>query len=236
MNRLRLGALALATAVVLILPSVSHAQRFRGWGGRWDRGDGVGYRTSYYYDDGTPYRYYGYGPRLFGRGYRYGPYAYDYTWGPTSYTYDQPFYRYQSAYPADSSSMTTTGRGRGVLATILLPDPNAKLWIEDQEMATGGPERRFFSPPLNPNTAYTYTFRAEWTQNGKKMDQTRQVQVAAGSRITVDFNAPERPGASGTRRQSGYGPQEGAQKPGNGEKVSTPRPKPATPPVDRPRD
>src|SRR5689334_9168483 len=63
MNRTRLGALALAAAVVLLLPSVSLAQRNRGGGGRWEGGNwsgrswdgGWGGRTGFYFGYGSPY-------------------------------------------------------------------------------------------------------------------------------------------------------------------------------------
>ncbi|HJZ95891.1 MAG TPA: TIGR03000 domain-containing protein [Candidatus Solibacter sp.] len=217
MNRKLVGALALAAAVVLVWPTVSSAQLFRGGG--W-RGGGWwgGSRSGFYYNDGYyPYRD-GYRP-LFYRGYRYSPswydYGYSYDTGPRNYTYGTPTYNYQSAYPSESTSgMTPAVQGTRVLATIRLPGADAQLWIEGKEMGAGGLARSFVSPPLEQGT-YTYTFRAKWTENGKQMDQTREVKVRPGDRIAVDFTRSERRGET---RRSGYGQ--------GGEEIAPPVPEP----------
>jgi len=237
MNRMRLGALALAAAVVLILPSVSWGQRF--WGGGWRGGRAA------YYNDGGAYNY-GYGPRWYRSGYYY----------PSDFTYQQPGYR-SAAYPPDSAfDSMPSDQGARVLANIRLPEASAQLWIEGQEMSTQGLVRSFISPPLEAGARYTYTIKAQWTENGKPMEATRQVPVRPGQRVMVDFTAPERGPAPRTQRRSGYGPNEGAATPRNEEKVKspseaekptprsdqdekpTPRTKQATPPVppERPRD
>jgi len=79
-----------------------------------------------------------------------------------------------------------------VMARIIVPAPDAQVWVEGQEMSSTGTMRPFYSPPLEDGS-YTYTFRAQWSQDGKAVDQTRQVRVHPGDRITVDFSsAPER--------------------------------------------
>jgi uncharacterized protein (TIGR03000 family) len=45
--------------------------------------------------------------------------------------------------------------------------------------------------PLLEEGAYTYTFRARWSRDGKTTDETRKVHVHPGDRITVDFSSPE---------------------------------------------
>jgi uncharacterized protein (TIGR03000 family) len=248
MNRLRWAALVLATAAVLLLPSISHAQRWRGggWGwrgwdgGRWDGGrwDGGGYwdggRYSYYSGYGSPY-----GFRLgYGRGY-YRPW-YGSSYGPSYYTYGQPTYStygtpgysYEAAYPSESSGMRGMDLGGRVAARVLVPEANAKLWIEGQEMNTTGLNRTFVSPPLDPGYSYSYTFRAQWTDNGKQKEETRVVQVRPGDRVTADFTQPDK--GRGGARQSGYGPDEDRPRRID-EKVPTPKPQ-STPPADRPKD
>jgi uncharacterized protein (TIGR03000 family) len=56
---------------------------------------------------------------------------------------------------------------------------------------SGGARRLFVSPPLEGGR-YTYNFQARWQENGKTMDEKRQVGVHPGDRITVDFTRPER--------------------------------------------
>jgi uncharacterized protein (TIGR03000 family) len=250
MNRARLGALALAAAVVLLLPSVSLAQRNRGGGGRWEGGNwsgrswdgGWGGRTGFYYGYGSPYGLsfgygrgyylysgYGYSPWWYGSGYSYPSYDYGYNYAPGYTTYEDPSYSYESAYPADASSGMMPDAGTRVMARVRVPTADAHLWIEGKEMNTDGLARRFVSPPLDAGQRYTYTFRAQWNENGKKMDQTREVRVHPGDRITVDFTAPEKSSGAGTRRESGYGPDE--TMPQGQEKVAPPQPRTNTPPA-----
>jgi uncharacterized protein (TIGR03000 family) len=214
-----MGALALAVAAMLLLPTLSQAQRNRGgsggrhegggsregggrgqggrnWNGGWSGRSGVylGYGAGYY----PSYGYYTY--PLYDSGYGYAPYNSSYN--------RQSFYSYQSAYPTDiSSDMTAQDQESRVFARVRVSDANAKLWVEGQEMNTEGLSRRFISPPLESGFGYTYTFRAQWTENGKNMDQTREVRVHAGDRITVDFTAPES-GSGSIRRQNGRGRDE----------------------------
>jgi uncharacterized protein (TIGR03000 family) len=164
-----------------------------------------------------------------------------------SYTVQQPGYR-SAAYPPDSAFDTMPAdRGTRVLANIRVPEAGAQLWIEGQEMSTQGLVRNFISPPLEAGARYTYTIRAQWTENGKQREATREVPVRPGQRVTVDFAAPETPPAPRTQRRSGYGPDEGVKTPRNDEQVTppsepekpTPRAKPTTPPpppAERPRD
>ncbi|HMF12793.1 MAG TPA: TIGR03000 domain-containing protein [Gemmataceae bacterium] len=230
MNWTRLGSLALAAAAFLTWPAESQAQ-IRGWGWRG--------RPGVYADYGYPYGWsWGYG-----RG--YSPYYYSpwYTWYPSSaytYTYGNApsSYSYRAAYPPDSSFGAMPARNDTVLTEVRLPVADARLWMEGQEMNPQGLVRLFISPPLDPGNKYSYTLRAQWTENGKNVDQTRQANVSPGERITVDFTAPEGSGPSGTRRQSNYGPGQGGTTPKKTDSATPPRPKPSTPPPppDRPRD
>jgi uncharacterized protein (TIGR03000 family) len=260
MNRLRLGALILATAAVLLLPSISHAQRWRGGGWGWRGGDGRGWDGGGWWGGGRSGFYSGYGyPYGFSLGYGRGYYSpwytssysysypanYGYSYGPsystfgqpTYFSYGTPGYSYESAYPSESSSMMGMDQGGRVMARILVPEANAKLWIEGQEMSSTGLNRSFASPPLEPGYGYTYTFRAQWTENGKQKDETRVVQVRPGDRITADFTHPDGGRSSemrGGARQSGYGPDQDRPRRVD-EKVKTPQPQP-TPPADRTKD
>ena len=49
------------------------------------------------------------------------------------------------------------------------------------------------SPTLTPGQDYTYEVKARWTEDGKEVVQTRQVDVSAGAWKTIDFTkaAPE---------------------------------------------
>ena len=108
--------------------------------------------------------------------------------------YGPGYYGYQSAYPSADYGydMTALADSTRVIATVRLPRPDARLWVEDQQTDSGGATRQFVSPPLEEGR-YVYTFQAEWLDNnGRTVDQTRQVRVQPGDRVTVDFTRPER--------------------------------------------
>jgi hypothetical protein len=50
--------------------------------------------------------------------------------------------------------------------------------------------RQFKSPQLDPSQQYTYTVKAEWNDNGKRVTDERQVKVQANAFAVVDFNQP----------------------------------------------
>jgi len=74
-----------------------------------------------------------------------------------------------------------------VILDMRVPDPNAQVWIEGQPTQQRGTFREFESPPLAPGMNYTYHIRADWTQDGRKVEQTRNVPVQTGTRLEVDF-------------------------------------------------
>jgi uncharacterized protein (TIGR03000 family) len=209
------GALALTAAVVLGLPDTSQAQFLRGW--RW-RGDGDwGWRDgrySYYYGANYPSSVsFGYGPRYYSYGDSYGyypgrynrfSYGYRYYNAPTFYRTEGPtYYSYRSAYASPEVVNQMPDPGMSALAAVRVPNPDAQLWIEGQEMTSGGVLRTFISPPLEANTDYTYTIRATWNENGKQVDRKQVLPVRAGQRLAVDFTREQPKSRS---RQSGYGP------------------------------
>jgi len=178
--------LILSLVAVTLFTSASDvfAQR-RGGGGR--RG-GVSVRVGggYY---GAPY-YYG------GRGYYYGspyysgsPYYYDsgYYYSP-SYSYSTPTYvapdTVVQAPPAEIRQSSYSDPS-GATITVLVPAADAQVWFNDTATAQRGMERIFQTPSLQ--FSGTYTVRATWTENGRTMNQQRQVQVQPGQSVTVDF-------------------------------------------------
>jgi uncharacterized protein (TIGR03000 family) len=51
-------------------------------------------------------------------------------------------------------------------------------------------ERVFVTPPLDVGSSYTYSIRARWTEDGKPVEQTRNVPVKTGAQVRVDFTSP----------------------------------------------
>jgi uncharacterized protein (TIGR03000 family) len=73
---------------------------------------------------------------------------------------------------------------------VLLPAPDASLWIENVRTCQTGTSRVFISPPLGPGN-YTYTVRAAWTEEGRQVTREKTVKVRPGQEVVVDFTAPE---------------------------------------------
>jgi uncharacterized protein (TIGR03000 family) len=55
-----------------------------------------------------------------------------------------------------------------------------------------GPQRQFMTPPLDPNSKYTYKVTAKWTdQNGKEHSDSRTVRLTPGQTTDVNFTTPQ---------------------------------------------
>ena len=79
---------------------------------------------------------------------------------------------------------------------VLLPSPDAEVWLEGQKQSGSGTTRRFYSPPLEPGKDYTYTINAAWYENGELVTQKRQVDVRAETLSRIDFAAGPEPSAA----------------------------------------
>jgi uncharacterized protein (TIGR03000 family) len=209
------GVLALAAAALLLLPSVSQAQRR--WGGRW--GGGYGY-------DGWGRGYGGYNDGFgYGRGGYYGYNRGGYSPGFYSSGYAAPSYGYESgdyippagetyygggAYATDQSNQGNMNQqqmpqqdANKALIVVRVPS-NAQVFFEGQPTTAQGPLRAFLSPAIDPNKDYTYDVKATWNQNGRPVTQERHVRVHAGQRARVDFMQ------GGGQPSYGAGPGEGS--------------------------
>jgi len=131
----------------------------------------------------------GYG--YYGDGGYYGADGY----APQGYGVAQP--GYQSFYPADAGNnqayaeppQAPDPNAAGFMVRV--PDPNAEVWFQDHKTQQQGTVRFYESAALNPNQSYTFHLRAKWTQNGRVVDQSRDVQVRPGHGVTVNFSAPD---------------------------------------------
>ena len=185
---------------------VPHSGVYRG--GVYHGGSRYGYHPGYRYGYGARSypRYYGYRyPRYYGS---YGAWPYNYSYYPSYGNYDY----YPDSYAAPSYDWSSPAYDSGyygsygdVTPPYLDTDPNvtaqadtrvqitvtvpvdAQLWFEGTATTSSGPVRVFHSPPLQLGKQYVYEVRARWTENGQEVNQTQQVQVAAGSRVQVHF-------------------------------------------------
>jgi uncharacterized protein (TIGR03000 family) len=83
------------------------------------------------------------------------------------------------------------GADADTAATVQAEVPaNATLWFDGVQTQQTGARRTFRTPPLERGRRYHYDVKARWEQDGKPVERTRRVDVAAGARVTVDFNQP----------------------------------------------
>jgi uncharacterized protein (TIGR03000 family) len=72
---------------------------------------------------------------------------------------------------------------------VLVP-ADATLWFNGVLTNLKGAERDFVTPELSGDRIYTYEVRARWTQDGRAVERTVQVEVRPNRTTTVDFTAP----------------------------------------------
>jgi len=72
--------------------------------------------------------------------------------------------------------------------TIVVP-PDATVWFDGDQTTQTGPAREFVSPPLAPGQTYTYHVRARWTENGRPVEQERDIHVRANQQTIENFVA-----------------------------------------------
>lgn len=182
----------ITVVVCFLIPESAFAQRFfRGHRDRWDDG-GRSYYGGYY--NRGYYPYWSFGVNGYGaNGYWYpGNSYYSYSY-PESYYYSEP----RTSYYYDPSATATTYISDDGLSAnrarleVIVPDPNAEIYVQDQRMSLTGSIRLFDSPDLEQGKTYTYTIKLKRNISGRATEEVRKVEVKAGSRVVVDFNRPE---------------------------------------------
>jgi uncharacterized protein (TIGR03000 family) len=114
------------------------------------------------------------------------------------FPYSSASFPYGIGFSAREMNDETQGKQAVRHLEPVAPNPNsatmnvkvpagAEIWFEGSKTGQTGTTRTFVSPPLEPGRGFTYDVRARWTENGKEVDQTRQVHVRAGEKVDVDF-------------------------------------------------
>jgi uncharacterized protein (TIGR03000 family) len=192
-------ALALAAAVILLVAGPAMAQPRRGYYGGYLHGGFYGgyahggyyapHYGGYYHHYGYYPGHYGYYPRHYGYYWGYNPWYYPgYYYSPGYYAYGGLPSGYQAFYP--STVDAPAGVDQVVHFNIRMP-ADAKIWFGEEKTTQTGSSREFVTPPLAPGNEYTYEVRAQWTENGRNVTQSRRVSVRAGERVSITF--PEKP-------------------------------------------
>jgi uncharacterized protein (TIGR03000 family) len=91
--------------------------------------------------------------------------------------------RYEGAYESSDENLNNPN---AISVNVRVP-ANAKIWFDGQPTQQQGGFRQFISPPVQSGKAYSYTIKAEWTENGQKVEKTKEVNVHAGDRVTLDM-------------------------------------------------
>jgi uncharacterized protein (TIGR03000 family) len=186
-------------ALALLFGSASSASAWGRWGGWGWGGWGYPYHGwGYGYYGGWHYPYYaGYYPYWGGYGGYWG-YPYYYSYAPVysypAYSYAQSgSYTQSNVSPASyqSTSLYTPQDNSRAYLNVQVPSPDAKVWIEGQEMNQRGTRRVFHSPSLDPGYRYSYSVRAHWRENGEEKNQTKTVRVEPGKTADVSFTSQQ---------------------------------------------
>ena len=62
---------------------------------------------------------------------------------------------------------------------------DAKVYLQDKLMTTGGTDRRFVTPQMENGVQHVYTVKVEVVRNGQTITKTAQATVAAGQEVGV---------------------------------------------------
>lgn len=173
-KQLRFPCAVLLTGLVLaFMPRIASAQALSKWGNPV-----VSFGATPYHAVSTGHgNYPGSDGFIPGYGY-YGNYLSHYPWlgGPDSEDYP----RYRRAQEMSHQPEP------GAVLSVRVPAA-ADIWIADGKTSQRGEWRQFATPLLAAGQTFTYEIRARWQENGKDVERTREIQVRAGDRLTVDF-------------------------------------------------
>ena len=127
--------------------------------------------------------------RFRNRGYGYGsaPVVGDYGGNPYYSDSVAGYPNIPATGDSRQSFYSPAGMSNRATVRVALPNPNAKVYFDDETTTQSGTNRVFNSPTLEPDKSYTYTVRATWMEDGKEVTRTKDVKVQAGRAATVDF-------------------------------------------------
>jgi uncharacterized protein (TIGR03000 family) len=155
-----------------------------GHGSNFFLGVGVG---GYPYGLGYGGYYGGYYPS-YGGSYASDYYPQDYYSAPAASYYSPPS---PSVYNVADPNARGGAAQQDPIAHVMVKVPaDAEVWFGSGKTQQTGAQREFVSPALTPGKDYSYEVKARWTQDGKEVVQTRQIDVAAGAWKVVDFTKP----------------------------------------------
>ncbi|HEY5311819.1 MAG TPA: TIGR03000 domain-containing protein [Pirellulales bacterium] len=93
--------------------------------------------------------------------------------------------------PSQGQGLQTPTPGNAVIMNVIVP-PEAIVYVNGRATNSIGSQRRFRSDNLKPGT-YPYEVRAEIERDGKKLVQSKTIQMRTGGdmeRVAFDFSTP----------------------------------------------
>lgn len=176
--------LLLSLACLLLVSDFASAQRRGGYRGGGNRG-WYGWSSGYYNSPGWwGGGYYNTYPGWWGGS--YGNPRYSNYYGSGYYRVYQP----NEIYVPSTQNYYEPAQPDDAQIRVLLPDPQARVWFDGNLTQQTGTDRLFHTPALQAGANNIYRIRAQWTQDGREMNQERSVTVAPGRMSVVDFNQP----------------------------------------------
>ncbi|OAI46240.1 hypothetical protein AYO44_11720 [Planctomycetaceae bacterium SCGC AG-212-F19] len=105
---------------------------------------------------------------------------------------DQPAPGVATTQPGTSRQAFYPAGGQVGYIEVRVPVANAEVIVNDARTTQQGISRLFVTPVLDPQRENLYVVKAKFTgRDGNPIEQTKEVKVPAGQRITVDFSAQQ---------------------------------------------
>jgi uncharacterized protein (TIGR03000 family) len=140
------------------------------------------------YSNGRWYHYrtyiHGYNPSYYARPDRVLPHGVS----PRHYVAYSDSTRDATARPAQSQPEALQA-GAPIYVEIRVP-ADAVIWFDGIRTAQTGTLRYFVSPPVATTYEYRYEVYAQWTVDGRVVNQSHVITAAAGEHVTIAFPAP----------------------------------------------
>ena len=76
--------------------------------------------------------------------------------------------------------------------TVIVPEDDTELFIDDKAINTTGKSREFDVPPIEAGKTHEYKFTAKWRPNNYTViTRTKTVRLTAGNEVTVDLTTDD---------------------------------------------
>jgi len=141
------------------------------------------YVSNYYPSPGYSYS----SPGAFSFSYSTTPNTYYGTYSPPNTYAGSPAYAQNNRSGSYQSFYAGPERGDRAYVRVMVPAPDASVWIDNTPTQQRGFDRLFVTPTLEPGKKYQYHIKTTWMDNGREMTRERTVEIAPGREAVVAF-------------------------------------------------